>query len=384
VIAPVVMNAVAWIAAVWWGVAIGLLCLSALATIGFPWPRRTRPGGAPPPMTAIVPTKELDPGFEAAQASLFDQDYPDLEILIASAETESVALSAVRVVQARYPEVSSRVVVSQMRAAASPKLNNLWGPIEQARNDVILTKDSNIRLAPGDLEALTGCLDPGVGLVSAIPVLTTPLSPAAWVETSLVNAHARILMLARSLGLGFGLGKVMLFRRSDLERAGGLEVLAWALGEDCALCDTLSGLGLATVLADRVVIQDAGARSWGQLWSRFLRWKIIWRAQSPAAFVGSLFCSALLASCAGALAAPLFGAVPVVVAVTTLLVWFAIEMAVCAARGWPLSLQSPVAFMEREVIDLLVWLRALTTSEVAWAGARYRSDRAARAPLPAE
>ena len=78
--------------------------------------------------------------------------------------------------------------------------------------------------------------------ISAITVLVRPRSPAAWTEASIMNGHyARILMLGRAIGLGFGLGKIMLFRRSDLERAGGLHSIAWALGEDCALAEAMSG-----------------------------------------------------------------------------------------------------------------------------------------------
>jgi ceramide glucosyltransferase len=371
---------------VWWAAALALLGLSFLATLAFPRPRRAPAEGAPPPpVTAIVPIKELDPGFDVAQASLFEQAYPDLEILIASADAGSPALDAAKAVQLRYGHADSRVVISSISNAASPKLNNLWASIEQARHDVVLTKDSNILLAPGDAERFVRQLQPGVGLVSAITILVEPKSPAAWVETLTINGqHVRILMLARALGMGFGLGKVMLFRRSDLERAGGLRSVAWALGEDSALCDAMSSLGLRTVLADRLILQSVGARPWRDLWNRLVRWKLIWRVQRPAAFAGSLFNSALLAALAGALAAPLFGVAPAVIAAGTLLGWFAVESLMFLLKGWPLSLRSPVAFLQREVMDLLVWLRALTASEVAWAGGRYRFQKEGRSALAAE
>jgi ceramide glucosyltransferase len=337
------------------------------------------------PLTAIVPIKDLDAGFDAAQTSLFEQAYPELEVLIGCAQTVSPALGAARAIQARHGGVSSRIVMSTTGSAASPKLNNLWAPIEQARHDLLLTKDSNVLLSPGDVEAFAAHMGPGVGLVSAITVLVGPRSPAAWAEASIMNGHyARILMLARTIGLGFGLGKIMLFRRSDLERAGGLHSIAWALGEDCALAEAMSQLRLRTVLADRLTTQEAGARSWRDLWNRLLRWKIIWRVQSPLVFVGALMSSALLAAVAGALAAPLLGAAPAVVAAGTLLAWCAIEALMCGLKGWPLSWRTPFAFLAREVMDLLVWLRALTTSEVAWAGARCGYETASRPALVAE
>jgi ceramide glucosyltransferase len=371
------MTALAYVAMVWWGIALLLLAASTLASLAFPWSWRRETGeGAPSPITAIVPVHQLDSGFELAQASLFEQAYPNTEVLIGSAEETSAALDMARVIHQRNRQVDARVVTSAVQFAASPKLNTLWIPIQEARHDLIFTKDSNIVLAPGDIESFVRHMRPGVGLVSALTILMGPRSPAAWVETSIINGHyARMLMLARALGMGFGLGKVMLFRRSDLDRAGGLGQLAWALGEDSALSDALLGLGLRTVLADRLTLQQAGDRSWRDLWNRLLRWKLIWRVQRPSLFVTSLFDSAFLAAIAGALAAPLMGLAPGAVAVATLLTWCAVECLLCSLKGWPLSIGSPFAFLVREALDLLVWLRALTTSEVVWAGTVCRSDK---------
>ena len=375
------MTAIAaWAALGWWACALALLALSFVAALLFPWSvRRSRGNASTAPLTAIVPVKAVDAGFDTAQASLLQQDYPEFETIIASRESASPALDAARAVLARFDERPSRVIVATADQAASPKLNNLWASVEQAQHDLIFTKDSNVRLSPGDLEGFVHCMDPGVGLVSAMTILVEPRSPAAWVETAVINGHyARLLFLGRALGLGFGLGKIMLFRRSDLERAGGLASIAWALGEDSALSAALIGQGLRTVLADRLTYQEAGDRTWRDLWNRLLRWKLIWRTQLPGAFVGSLVSSALLAAGAAALAAPLLGAAPLVLSAATLASWYALESLMCAIKGWPLSLRSPLAFLTREILDLLVWARALTTSEVAWAGATYRSSKSAR------
>jgi ceramide glucosyltransferase len=379
-------DVLAWGALAWFAAALVLLAASFLVALAFPG-RGAAPGvAAAPPLTAIVPIKELDPEFDAAQASLFEQDYPELQIVIASADADSAALRAAKAIMARHPRVAARVVVSQSSRAASPKLNNLWAPIEGAGSDLVLTKDSNTKLGPGDLRAFAADLaKPGVGLVSAIPILTAPGSPAAWAEASLINGcYARMLMLAHALGLGFGVGKIMLFRKSDLDRAGGLASVAWALGEDNALTAAMAGLGLKTRLSDRLVRQSAGERRWREVWNRLLRWKLIWRVQAPLVFVGSLFCSATMTAAAGALAAPLMDLSPWPVAAATLLVWWAAEAILCAIKGWPTSARSPLAFVERELIDLAVWLRALTTSQVAWAGAQCRSAPPSGSRLAAE
>ncbi len=372
-----VLGLVSVVGAIWWGIAICVLLLSFVAALCFPRLRHLTDSPANlPPVTAIVPIKDFDPRFERAQASLFSQNYPDLEILVAAAEQDSSALDAVRRVQQEHPGVSSRIVWSQTNRGVSPKLNNLWAPVDQARDDLILTKDSNVVLEPQDVAAFVAHFGAGVGLVSTIPVASEPQSPAAWIEAAIINCfYARMLMLARALGLGFGCGKIMLFRRSDMERAGGFQSLAGALGEDAALAAAMSSIGLRTVLADRVTRQPLGGRRLGEVWERQLRWKSIWRVQVPVVFVISVFGSALLAAIAGAAAAPLAGFAPLTIAAGTLACWFLLETCLCVFQGWPFSVWSPFAFLGREVLDLSVWLRALTTSEVSWAGAKYRLDK---------
>jgi len=358
-------------AAAWWFTSTAVLLLSFVAALLHPVRRRPRRlENGLPPVSAIVPVMDLHPGFVEAQHSMFSQDYRGLEVLVAAADVKSPALSAVR--EMNEPR-TLRIVVSDCNVAASPKLNNLWPAICKAENDIVVTKDSNILLRPGDIAAFAECLGPGVGLVSAISIATQLRTFSAWIEASIINCyHARVLMLGDAAGLGFGLGKVMLFRRSDIARAGGFDCLKWAVGEDMALSRAMRMLGLRTVLADCVCEQVLGPRSFVDVWQRQLRWMTIWRVQLPAVFIVDLLGSALFTALAGAAGAHLIGVSPAVVFGATLVAWCSIESILCAAKGWPLSLWSPLAFFAREFLTPALWLRALISNEVRWAGASYR------------
>jgi len=358
-------------AAAWWLGSTAVLLLSFFAALLFPLRRCFRSGNALPPLTAIVPVKNLHDGFGEAQRSLFAQDYARLEIMVAAADPESAALSTLRNMRGG---IAPRFIISDCTSAASPKLNNVWPAISQAKNDLILTKDSNTVLPhPGDLAALVARLGSDTGLVSAIPIARQVHSFPAWIEVSIINSfHARVLMLADALGLGFGLGKIMLFRRSDLLRSGGFDALKWAVGEDMAVARAMRRLGLRTVLADRTCDQILGSRSFDEVWQRQLRWMTIWRVQLPAAFVANLFGSALPTALAGAVSARLFGMSPATSLVITLAGWCTIESLLCILKGWPVSLWSPLAFLARELLTPVLWLSALTTNNVQWAGATYQ------------
>ena len=107
-------------------------------------------------------------------------------------------------------------------------------PLDLATHDVVMTKDSNITLVPESVGAFMASLTPEVGLVCAVPVSVRADGLSGQIEAMLVNGHARLLLTASSLGLGFGVGKVMLFRRSDYVRAGGFDALAHTIAEDTA------------------------------------------------------------------------------------------------------------------------------------------------------
>jgi ceramide glucosyltransferase len=365
--------------ALWWGSAVAVLLLSFAAALAHPL-RKERPtaAGEHLPLSAVVPIEFMHCDFGNAQRSLFAQDYEGLEIVFSARRAGTPAIAAASRIRDEFPAIQSRFVQSHGNDAVSPKLNTMWQGICDARNDLILTKDSNLSLGPGEVADLVRHFRPGVGLVSAISIATDPQSFAAWIETSIINCyHARILMLGDAAGLGFGLGKVMLFRRSDLMRAGGFDELAWALGEDMALARAMGGLGLRTVLAARVSRQKLGRRSFSDLWRRQLRWMVVWRVQLPAVFAGDMLGAALPTALVGAVAASFFGFAPGIVALGTLAGWFCVEFLLCAAKGWPLSPWSPIAFIAREMLTPVLWLRACTTSQVVWAGAVRKAVRKA-------
>jgi ceramide glucosyltransferase len=363
---------------------MAVLLLSFVAALLHPT-RRCGPGFANlhPPLSVVVPVKDLHFGFAEAQQSLFSQNYHLFEVLVASSEPDSPALSAASRIGQCFPDVLSRTVISRCRSAESPKLNNMWPAICHAENDLVLTKDSNVVLHPGDVAAFVESFGEDVGLVSAIPIAADPMTFAAWIEASIINCyHARVLMLGDAVGLGFGLGKIMLFRRTVLMRAGGFDSLKWALGEDMAIARVMRQSGLRTALAGRVCHQTLGPRSLSEVWQRQLRWMTIWRVQLPAAFLADFLGSAIPTGIAGAVAAPLIGVSPAAAFAGSLVAWFGIEFILCIAKGWPISVWSPFAFLAREFLTMVLWLRAWKSNEVSWAGAKYCVRKREAPPAP--
>lgn len=360
-----------YIGALWWIIATALLGLTSLGAFLQPvLQKRRATHKAQPPISAILPVKIADPGFREAEASIFDQHYPAYEIRFSAAEAASPALDIVRELVDAHGAAQAEIMQSQCDRAVSPKLNTLAAPLAAAKHDFVLTKDSNIIFDADTMAAYMENFGAGVGLVVGVPIAERPETIAGHIEAFLINGHARLLLTASALGLGFGVGKAMLFKKSDLDKAGGFEAMSYTIAEDTAISEGLAAIGLKTVFAHRTLRQIIGWRSLREIYDRQLRWAVIRRSHEPVTFPLEPFSSPLPAAIAAAIAAPLVGLSAVTAFGASLLFWFACEIGLAWLKGWEVSPLAPIAFIGRELLALTSWLRAWTTQDVTWANSR--------------
>jgi ceramide glucosyltransferase len=379
------LDALSWVAAVYWSVAIALLAVSVAATVVQPRiaARRARRRDQPP-VSIVLPLKLLEKGFERTQESVFAQDYPRFDVTASAVDTDSPAALKMREIFARHPNIPSRLLVSTARFAASPKVDNLYAPFTQAENDVILMKDANVLLEPDALSEHLRQLGENVGLVCAIPYCAGLENFAAHVEAAIINGpHARVLFLASCLGQGHGVGKIMLFRRADFLRAGGFDAISHTVGEDNALAKAMRRIGQRPVFSHLPVRQELGARKFRDVYERQLRWSVVRRNDEILSFVAEPICQAFPAVVAGALAAPLVGWEPFWGGALTLSLWFALETLLSMAKGWQLSYAAPAVLVAREAVMLAVWVNAWMTDRVVWAKDKVQARVVARPAPPA-
>ncbi len=373
---------VSCLGAAWLAVAAAVLLITSICALLQPRIQARRATcREQPPISAILPIKLGHCGFETAQASIFDQAYPEYEVLFSAAESNSPALETVERLKRAHPAIASRILQSHSDFAVSPKLNTLAAPLTAAAYDFVLVKDSNIVLEADTMAVLMQNFTPGVGLVVGVPVAEQPRSLAGHVEAFLINGYARVLLTASVLGLGFGVGKAMIFKRGDLARAGGVDAMAYTLAEDTAISRGLAAIGLKTVFAHRSVRQLIGRRTLREIYDRQVRWSVIRRA-NEVTFPFEPFANALPSAGAAALAAPLLGLHAAAAFALALLGWFACEIGVAWLKGWEVSAWSPLAFMGREILALAAWLRAWTTYDVVWANGRFDVFDGARGAMP--
>jgi ceramide glucosyltransferase len=362
------MSIISAACAVWWIVSVAShLGVSIMCLIQPLLRQRSATRQDQPPVSVLVPVKEMEPELKAAFLSLFSQSYPDFEVLVSAAEKNSAALETARQIAAQFPHIKSRFIIADVKVAVSPKLNNLVTPLSAADHDLIFVKDSNIHLEAGQLSEFVRLMASDVGLVVAVPIATKPKTFAAEIECSIMNGYgAPALLAASAIGWGIGQGKAMLFDRHDLERVGGIESISDTITEDHALSKVLGRLDLKTITAGTVVRQVLGERRFSEVWNRHLRWMFSRYSEEPLGYYVEMFLGTAFTALVGYIGAPFFDLSGWAVAAGTILLRLLVEMCVLAIKGWPISWKSPLAAFCCVCIIPVLWVQARLIRKVFW------------------
>ena len=106
----------------------------------------------------------------------------------------------------------------------------------------------------------------------------------------------------------------------------------------------------------------------GAVWQRQVRWARLRRATFPAFYVPEVLTSSLAPAAAIALFAVNEG-YPVAACVGAFLaLWYGAEALLAASAGWHLTWRSPAAWMLRDLMLPVVWLRGWGASKFVWRG----------------
>ena len=271
-----------------------------------------------PPVSLVRPLCGIDNYAADTLRSTFELDYPDCEILFCVASAKDPVVPIVQGLMSQYREVDARLLVGDERISSNPKLNNVVKGWQAARRDWVVIADSNVLMPRDYIQLLFANWRADTGLVASPPIGCRPQSVWAELECAFLNTYqARWQYLADSCGFGFAQGKTMLWRRADLERAGGITALAKEVAEDAAATKVVRGAGLRVRLVDRPLAQPLGHRSAAEVWNRQVRWARLRRASFFAYFLPEALSGGVLPMIALGVIAPAIG-LPVALGVGSL------------------------------------------------------------------
>jgi ceramide glucosyltransferase len=167
----------------------------------------------------------------------------------------------------------------------------------------------------------------------------------------------------------------MLWRRTDLDRAGGIEALGKEVAEDAAATKIVRDAGLKVRLVDRPMAQPLGRRSAAEVWNRQVRWARLRRASFMLYFLPEILAGGILPMIAAAIVANAIG-LPVTLCVGLLaVVWYGGEMLLAAAAEWHLPTLYPLYGLLRDLLLPVLFLDALRASDFVWRGNEMEVER---------
>jgi ceramide glucosyltransferase len=270
---------------------------------------------------------------------------------------------------AEYPHIRAQLLIGDDRSTPNPKLNNIMKGWRAASAPWVIMADSNVLMPETYVSDLFQAWNPRTGLVCAPPIGSHPQGFWAELECAFLNTYqARWQLSADAIGFGFAQGKSMLWRRQDLEQAGGIRALALEIAEDAAATKIVRGRGRAVRLVDQPFPQPIGRRSARQVWDRQVRWARLRRATFVPYYLLELLTGSLLPVLAGVYAAAGMGADPVLTAIVLIAIWFGAEAVLARAGGWHVGLWSPAAWVMRDLALPILWLQGFAGNRFTWRG----------------
>ena len=246
--------------------------------------RAARPAGDHrPPVTVLKPLK--GPGFElAANLETFcRQDYPHYQIVFGVEDDADPAVEVVQSLQRRFPDRDITLSVG-MEPGANRKIASLVHMMREARHDVLVLSDADIRVRPDYLRTLVGPLaDPAVGLTTCLYRGRASRGLPSIAESLCINTDflPMVMMAQWVQRFRYAYGASMAFRRDALEEIGGFEALSNHLADDYQLGNRISRAGWRLLLLPYMVETVLDARTLGDVWRHQLRWARTYRVCQP-------------------------------------------------------------------------------------------------------
>ncbi|KAF9584157.1 hypothetical protein BGW38_007386 [Lunasporangiospora selenospora] len=208
-------------------------------------------------------------------ASSFCQDYPRFEIIFSVAQPNDPAIAVVQELMKQYPNVDARLITGEKVVGINPKINNMIRPYEEAKYDIVWICDSNVYVDPGCMgRSVDKMLKPGVGLVHHLPFGVRPLTLGSELELMFLDSvHAKMYLFINWTGLASCVvGKSNLYRRSDLDKVGGLAAFGKYMAEDNLVATAIFNMGYKHEMTSDLAYQTLGSMSPSDYFMRRARW----------------------------------------------------------------------------------------------------------------
>jgi len=330
-----------------------------------------------PPVSVLKPVHGLEAQLKENIESFFLQNYPYYEILFAADEPDDPALAIVHEVSARYPNVTSRILINGKPPWPNPPAYSFFRMTQIASHDIFVTSDSDVEVAPNYLrEVVAPLLDPKVGMVTC--VYRGKNAAGFWSGLTAIGMSVEMtagVLVANLLeGMKFGLGPTIAVKKEALARIGGYEVLGDYFANDFMIGNLIDKAGYTVVLSQHPIDHVVNQKTFQKMWENQIRWAKSTRYSRPKGHFGSGLIFAVPFGLLGFVAAlalhkPLLAIALLAAALLNRILesWFV---------GWgivrdPVALKKIWLYPLRDLLGFIVWVASYTGAKAVWRDSRY-------------
>jgi ceramide glucosyltransferase len=281
--------------------------VATIAALRFFWGRRGVRRDFAPPVSILKPIRGLDRDAYENYASFCRLDYPEYEILFNVADERDPAIPLLERLIREFPERPIRLFLGAEQLGSSNKVNKLSNMVAEARYDLLVMSDSDIRVAPDYLWSVVAPFsNPRVGAVTCLYRGIAGKSFGSIIEalgnTSDFAAGVLVAWLFRSVN--FALGATMATTKQRMAEIGGFEDLVDHFTDDHELGNRIAKLGYRVEIASLPVDTVYPETSMKEYFRHQLRWSLAIRHAAPSGYVGRIFVHAIFWMLVGIAAAP--------------------------------------------------------------------------------
>ncbi len=330
--------------------------------------------GFTPPVSILKPVRGLDPDAYENFASFCRQDYPDYEIVFCVGDRSDPVLPIIERVITDFPERTIRVLFGSGREATNDKVAKLARLAKEAKYEILVINDSDVRARPDYLRTLVAPLaDPKVGAVTCFYVPTDEKTLVQKLQTvgMYSDFYPGIVVAWQLDGVKFALGPTIATSRTRLAGFGGYEKIENRPADDLLVGRLIAEQGYEVRLIPYAVLTVADFQSLSDLFLKRLRWIVVMRHMRPWGHLGLIFTLGLPWSLVAIAIAP-----SAAVAGLFLALYLALRVAMTLQiEAWGLKQSVPWLGLALipvwDAMAFLIWLASFTRSTIRWRDRDY-------------
>jgi ceramide glucosyltransferase len=295
------------------------------------------------------------------------------------ADAHDPVIPVIEKLQRDFPERSIRFVSDVPRIGENNKVNSLCRLVKEARYEVLVMTDSDVRVSPEYLrEVVAPFAEPRTGVVTCFyrcaggGTLAADLDMIGMCMDSVPGA-----LVARRLEgkVQFAFGWTMATTKERLAEIGGWEAMANHHSDDFELGNRIAAKGYRVELMREPVWMFFPRERLGEFLRHELRWAIGLHNVRPAGYAGMIFTHGLPWAVLAAVVAAASGWA--VTAVAFIAAYLVLRLGLAYAAGvWGLQDRNigsklwlaPV----RDAVSAVVWFAGFFTNKITWRGLEYR------------